>query len=390
MFILKRCFRRFMHAGRYYIWIMIELAMGASILLCQDSVRIAVQERLAAYERQFMEDTISIISHATAEHAVKSSKLPVTYDDYLFFLQEYPEDTEIYYMQYGSIFLGENISVLGVSGNKFQQLTGLCMEDGIVWIGRDVLERIDSSRDFAGQICSVRGNTIFLYGSGFTYRVLDEVKNPSIINFHSGAGGDISAAKCIFMPIEFVPLLEESPFFQATLEVGGEAYRQNAEEMIRYLGEENELYRYQAVDRRQVYLRNSKDFSDDIELLGWIGRFALLLTVVGIVGIMLVHLDERKKDFAVTMVVGGTKLSLAVETALEIFLFCMIGGAAALCVSVFAAPALSTSQYLVRLYGHSTGLLAVLVVGMTVIVCGVLLSCVEMKEPAAALKEIKG
>lgn len=181
-------------------------------MLCQDSVRIAVRERLVAYDRQFVEDSISIISYISAENARKYAGLPITYDDYAYFLQKYPEDTETYYMQYGNIFLGENISVLGISGNKFQQLTGLPMDDDIVWIGRDVLERIEASRDFAGQICSVGGDALFLYGSSFAYRVLDKVKNPSIINFNAGAGSDILAAKCIFIPIGLVPQLEETLF----------------------------------------------------------------------------------------------------------------------------------------------------------------------------------
>ncbi len=358
-------------------------------MACQDSVEISVRDRLAAYERQFAENTVSIKSYSVAEDVWSISELPISYEDYRLFLREFSEDTELYYMQYGSIFLGgNNLSLLGVSGDKFQQLMGFAMEDDTVWIGRDALAEIESSAAFAGQFCSVRGDTLYLYGSAFPCRVLgEEVRSPSIIGFTSGAGNDIPAAECIFLPVGLVSQIQEPLFFQSTLEVGGKEYRQKAEQITGYLAEHNELYGYQVEDRRQVYLKNSRDFSNDIKLVGWIGRFALLLTAVGIIGIMLVHLDERKKDFAVSMVVGGTRRRLAAETAVEIFMLCLIGGIAALGISEIAAPMLSTSQYPVRLQGHSVGLLAVLVLCMTVGVCGVLLSCVKIKEPVVALKE---
>lgn len=389
MFIIERCVRRFRRAWRYYIWIVLELAAGISIVVCQDSVVIAVRDRLAVYERQFMEDTVSVNSYFTGDVPWGVSELPITYEDYLFFCQEVPKDTELYYMQYGNVYLGiEQISLLGMSSNKFQQLLGFPMED-TVWIGWDALKRIEAAEAFAGQYCSIRGEMLCLHGAVFPYRVLGEdIRNHSLINFNSGADDDIRVAECIFVPVELAAQIEEPLFFHSTLETGGAGYRQTAEKIADSLAERSTVYQYEVADRRQVYLKSSKDLSDDIKLVSCIGRVALLLTAVGIIGIMLIHLDERKKDFAISMVAGATKRRLVAETVLEILALCLCGGIAALGISAVTAPMLSTSKYLVSLKGHSISFLTAIVFGMAILVCLVLFSCVKIKEPVKALREV--
>lgn len=390
MFVIERCVRRFRRAWRYYIWVILELAAGLAIMVCQDSVGIAAADRLEAYERQFMEDTVSVVSYGK-EWNRNSSELPVPYEAYCSFLEELPEDTELYCMQQGRIYLGiQDVELIGMSDNIFRHLIGFDMED-TVWIGREALNRIQEAEAYAGSVCSVREDTIRLYGSDFPYRVLEgKIKNSSIIGFTGNPDADIQAVESIFVPLGLVTQIQEAgaPFYNSTLAVGGAEYRQRAELIAERLTERSSAFCYEVEDRRQVYLKNSADFTDNIRIVGWIGKFALVLTAVGIIGIMLIHLDERKKDFAVSMVVGATGGRLALETAFEIFVLCLFGGIAALGVSAIAAPMQSTSQYMVRLEGHSVALLTVTVLGMAALVCAVLAFCVKIKEPVAALKEV--
>lgn len=391
MFIIERCLRRFQRAWRYYIWIILELAAGAAIMVCQDSVSIAAAERLKAYERQFMENTVSVMNYSGEEWRWDMSELPVPYEAYSSFLEELPEDTELYCMQQGKIYLGiQDIDLIGMSDNMFRYLIGFDMED-TVWIGREALKQIEDADAYAAADCSVDNNTICLYGSNFPYRVLEgEVKNSSIIGFSANPDADILTEKSIFVPLELVTQIQEAgkPFYNSTLTVGGADYRERAEQIAESLEAQSRAFHYAVEDRRQVYQKNSKDFTDDIQTVGWIGRFALILTAVGIVGIMLIHLDERKKDFAISMVVGATRRRLAAETAFEIVVLCLLGGIAALGISAIAVPMQSTSQYMVKLEKHSVGLLAVTIPGMAALICAILSSCVKIKEPVVALKEV--
>lgn len=391
MFVIERCVRRFRRAWRYYIWIVLELAVGASIVVCQDSVAIAVEERLGAFERQFMEDTVSVVSYSGSEWNWNTSELPVPHEVYCSFLEELPRDTELYCMQQGRIYLGiQDVDLIGMSDNYFQHLIGFDMED-TVWIGREALKQIQEAEAYAGSVCSVGEDTICLYGSVFPYRVLEgSIKNSCIIGFSADPHADIQTAESIFVPLGLVTKIQETgtPFYNSALVVGGAEYRQRAEQIAERLTEQSRAFHYKVEDLRRVYLKNSGDLSQDVELVGWIGKFALILTAVGIIGIMLIHLDERKKDFAVSMVVGATGGRLAAETAFEIFALCLFGGIAALGISAIIVPMQSTSQYMVRLEGHSVVLLAVTVLGMAALVCGILSSCVKIKEPVTALKEV--
>lgn len=359
-------------------------------MACQDSVGIAAADRLEAYERQFMENTVSVMNYSGEEWNWDTSELPVSYEAYCSFLEELPRDTELYCMQQGRIYLGvQDVNLIGMSDNIFLHLIGFDMED-TVWIGREALQQIHEAEAYAGSVCSVGEDTICLYGSVFPYRVLEgRVKNESIIGFSADPHADIQTAESIFIPLGLVTQIQEAgtPFYNSVLSVGGAEYRKKAEQIAERLTEQSRVFRYEVEDRRLVYLKNSADFTEDIRIVGWIGKFALVLTAVGIIGIMLIHLDERKKDFAVSMVVGATGGRLALETAFEIFVLCLFGGIAALGMSAIIAPMQSTSQYIVRLEGHSVALLAVTVPGMAALVCGVLFSCAKIKEPLAALKE---
>lgn len=391
MFVIERCVRRFRCAWRYYIWIILELAAGLTIMICQDSVGIAAMDRLEAYERQFMEDSVSVMSYSGEEWNRDTSELPVPCEVYCSFLEELPKDTELYCMQQGRIYLGiQDVDLIGMSDNFFRHLIGFDMED-TVWIGREALKQIQEAEAYAGSVCSVGENIICLYGSNFPYRVLEgSIKNPSIIGFSANPDADIQTAESIFVPLGCVTQIQEAgtPFYNSVLAVGGAEFRQRAEQIAESLTDRSRVFCYEVEDRRQVYLKNSEDLTDDIRIVGWIGKFALILTAVGIIGIMLIHLDERKKDFAVSMVVGATGGRLALETAFEIFILCLFGGIAALGISSIIAPMQSTSQYMVRLEGHSVALLTVTVLGMAALVCVVLFSCVKIKEPVTALKEV--
>lgn len=393
MYLLERSAKRFLKAWRYYIWVILELVAGVAIVVCQDSVAIAVQKRLECYERQFVENAVSIDCTLASDRFWDTEELPISYEDYTALMQEFPEDTELYYIQYGRIWLGLNgISVLGVSDNEFEQLTGYPMQD-TVWIGENIWRMLGGEPgESGGQDCYIQGDSLYLYGSSFPCRVMGkETAGQSIISFSAGAGNDILFEECILIPIDFVPRIQgpESLFYNVTLEIGGEAYLQKADWIAGYLAERSSLFHYTVVDRYRDYIQNSQDLSSTIYLLGWIGKFALLLVGVGIVGIMLIHLDERKKDFAVSMVAGGTRLRLAAETVVEIFALCLLGGILALGVAGVAAPMLSTSQYSVELPAHSVGLAAEIVLGMAVLVCGVIFACIKIKEPVIALKEAK-
>ncbi len=391
MFIIERCLRRFRHAWRYYIWVILELAAGAAILVCQDSVSIAAAERLEAYEQQFMENTVSVMNYSGEGWNWNMSELPVPYEAYNSFLEELPKDTELYCMQQGRIYLGiQSVNLIGMSENMFRHLIGFDMEN-TVWVGREALNQIKGADAYTAADCSVDDDTICLYGSNFSYRILEgEVKNSSIIGFSANPDADILTEESIFVPLELVTQIQEAgkPFYNSTLTVGGADYRERAEQIAELLEAQSRAFHYAVEDRRQVYQKNSKDFTDSIKIVGWIGRFALILTAVGIVGIMLIHLDERKKDFAISMVVGATRRRLTAETVFEIVVLCLLGGIAALGIAAVVVPMQSTSQYMVKFEKHSVGLLAVTILGMAALICVVLSSCVKIQEPAAALKEV--
>ncbi|MCM1025361.1 MAG: ABC transporter permease [Roseburia sp.] len=388
MYLWERSVGRFRKAWRYYVWAVLELAVGITIIVCQDSAAASIRERGECWQRQSAADRISVESYVAADF-FESDGLPITYEDYGVLREKYSGTADLYYVQYGSLYLSLNpISVLGVSENKFQDLTGYPMGE-TAWIGRKALKTIREASLSGGMgSCSVQGDLFYLNGNCFSWRLLEKPDNEILIGF-SGANSDLSMEECIFLPLSLAESISEPLFYNAGLEVGGEDFRRKGAEIVEYLSEIHDDFHYAAADRYQMYRKYSQDFYDTVSLLGWIGRVSLLLTTAGIVGILLIHMDERKKDFAVSMAVGATRRRLMAETALEIFLLCLTGGFLSVAAAGVISPMLSTSQYLVSLRLCSVGIAAAIAAGMTAAVWGVIFLCSRIREPMAALREIQ-
>lgn len=396
MYLLRRSVGRLLKSRRYYGWVILELLAGLAVVICQDSASIAIRERLACWQRQFQENMISVECYFSGDFFAKDrhSSIPISCEEYEAFREEFSGRAELYYVQYGSMFLGITpVSLLGMSDNEFERLIGYPMEDQ-VWIGEDALEWLEEAAVFGEGSCSLQDDRICLYGEDFLYEVLRNPANESMIGISSGAGDELQLSQCILIPAGALPSAVSaseggSVFHNATLEVGGKEFRQAAAGIVEALNKSGKPYSYAAVDRNLAFRKNSGDMYDTIRLLGWLGRCSLLLVAAGMIGILLIHLDERKKDFAVSMVTGATRSRLMAETAAEIFLVCLTGGVLAVGAAWVIAPLLSNSQYLVSLRMHSAGLALAIVAGMTILVWVVIFLCGRIKEPVAALKEIQ-
>lgn len=396
MYLLRRSVGRLMKSRRYYGWVILELLAGIAVVICQDSASIAIRERLACYQRQFQENMFSVECYFTGDFFAEGqdSLIPISHEEYEAFREEFSGRAELYYIQYGTVFLGiTSVGLLGMSDNEFERLVGYPMEDQ-VWIGEDALKQLGEAAGFAEGVCFLEGDRVCLYGEDFPFEVLRNPANGSLIGISSMAGNDLQLSQCILIPAGVLPSAVPaseggSVFYNASLEVGGKEFRQAAAQIVEALNKSGKPYSYAAVDRNLTYRKNSEDMYDSIRLLGWLGKASLLLVAAGMIGILLIHLDERKKDFAVSMVTGATRSRLMAETAVEVFLVCLTGGVLAVGAAWGIAPLLSNSQYSVSLRLHSAGLALAIAAGMTVLVCGVIFLCGRIKEPVAALKEIQ-
>ena len=130
---------------------------------------------------------------------------------------------------------------------------------------------------------------------------------------------------------------------------GAQRIREIGEEMIDLLSERHVNYTYEQVNKIKDYEENSESLSETLTLFSWILGFSLFLVSVGIMGVVFILLDKRKKDIMVSFWVGAEKWKLFAELLLELCFLCLLGGVLSLGIAAIMVPALQTSQYVVKM-----------------------------------------
>ena len=355
-YLIKRAFGRLWWNKKVYIFILLELVIGLTIIACQVNVSKAIEERLEEYERQFEKSGISI-HYFLSEGNVLSGGLAITKEDFEFLMKQYGEEVQLSYVSYGSVFNFDmkTITILGMSDWAFERMFGV--EGKEVYIGSVAKSYVEKGVVGMDEEFSIDVNGIQINGMSYPFREFDREQNKvGIIDFSSIAAYDKTAEKCIVVPLSVQGILEEKGIVKnCTLELcgkgntGAQRIREIGEEMIALLSERHGNYTYEQVNKIKDYEENSASLSDTLTLFSWILGFSLFLVSVGIMGVMFIILDKRKKDTLISYWVGAEMWKLVAELFLELCFLCLLGCVVSLGIATILVPTLQTSQYIVKM-----------------------------------------
>lgn len=355
-YLMKRALGRLWWNKKVYIFILLELVIGLTIITCQMNVSEAIEERLKEHERQFEKSGISI-HYFLSEGNALSGGLAITKEDFEFLMKQYGEEVQLSYVSYGSVFNFDmkTITILGMSNWAFERMFGV--EGKEVYIGSVAKSYVEKGVVGMDEEFSIDVNGIQINGMSYPFREFDREQNKvGIIDFSSIAAYDKTAEKCIVVPLSVQGILEEKGIVKnCTLELcgkgntGAQRIREIGEEIIALLTEWHGNYTYEQVNKIKDYEENSASLSDTLTLFSWILGFSLFLVSVGIMGVVFILLDKRKKDIMISFWVGAEKWKLFAELLLELCFLCLLGGVLSLGIAAIMVPALQTSQYVVKM-----------------------------------------
>ncbi len=355
-YLIGRAFGRLGWNKKIYIFILLELVMGLTIIACQINVSTAIEARLAEYERQFEKAGISI-NYYLAEGDTFSGGPAITGEDYEFLEKEYGDEVTLAYVSYGSLFNYDmkTITVLGMSDLAFERMFGV--EGKEAYIGSVAKSYVQKGVVGMDEELYIDESGIQTNGMCYPFREFDSEQNKvGIIDFSSIAAYDKSAEACIVVPLSLQEVFEEKEIVKnCTLEISGNGntgakrLREIGEEIIALLSERHANYTYEQVNKIKDYEENSVSLSDTLTLFSWILGFSLFLVSVGIMGVMFIILDKRKKDTLISYWVGAEKRKLVAELFLELCFLCLLGGVVSLGIAAALVPTLQTSQYIVKM-----------------------------------------
>lgn len=355
-YLIRRAFGRFWWNKKTYIFILLELVIGLTIIACQINVSEAIEERLTEYEEQFEKSGISI-HYFLSEGEVLTEGLAITREDYEFLSKQYGKEVDLSYVSYGSTynFDMKTITILGMSDLTFKRMFGV--EGKEPYIGSTAKSYAEKGVVGMDDELSIDVNGIRIRGMFYPFREFNNEQNKvGIIDFSSIAMYDKLAESCIVVPLCMQEILEEKEILRnCTLEIcgtgdtGERRIREIGEEIIVLLSERHTNYTYEQMNKIKDYEENSASLSDSLTLLAWMSGFSLFIVSVGITGVLFILLDKRRKDTLISYWVGAEKWKLVVELFLELCFLCLLGGAVSLAIAAAMVSTLQTSQYVVKM-----------------------------------------
>ncbi len=373
-YLIRRAFGRLWWNRKIYIFILLELVIGLTIIACQKNVSEAIEARLVEYERQFEKSGISIQCFLSESDAL-SGGLAITWEDFEFLSKQYGDEVELSYVSYGSAYNLDmkTITILGMSDLAFERMFGV--EGKKPYIGSTAKTYVEKGIVGMDDELSIDVNGIQIKGTFYPFQEFNREQNKvGIIDFSSIAMYDKLAETCIVVPLSMQEILEEKEvLWNCTLELSqagnteGTRIREIGEEMIVLLSERHTNYTYEQVNKIKDYEENSADLSDSLMLLSWISGFSLFIVSVGIMGVLFILLDKRRKDMLISYWVGAEEWKLVVELFLELSFLCLLGGVVSLGIAATMVTMLQTSQYVVTMTSEAVwrvmGISLLIVVG---------------------------
>lgn len=58
-----------------------------------------------------------------------------------------------------------------------------------------------------------------------------------------------------------------------------------------------------------------------MELFVWVAKCSLVITTVGIIGVLLIYVEQRRREFVIALTLGATHGTLIFELFCEVLLF---------------------------------------------------------------------
>ena len=139
MYLIYRSFQKLWINKKTYFFIMLELAIGISVVMCGICSTYSAQSKLELCKQQIGTDGAVIEYY---ENGTASTDFPISVEDYITIRDSYSE-TDISYLLFAhSIYLTQassnvkNVSLISMDAASFARFFGFAPQDDTIYLGR--------------------------------------------------------------------------------------------------------------------------------------------------------------------------------------------------------------------------------------------------------------
>lgn len=378
------------HRATYFI-LLLEVAIGVTVVLCGFLSGRAAQTRLGLYEAQNSLGSVSLQYYSKALNGTAQEN-PISSADYEWLKTRCGTMGRVSFLLCAhSIYQAErsgavrDVAFLAMNTEAFASIFGMEQRQDTVYVGRQVAADLKEGVKLFEPWIRLDTSGIALDNTEYQVEALPSGTKTLVLTALEGF--DLDAAQLVVLPEAQMQLLENNgnfavPYLSIAMTEDSDCLESLADELhTRHPG-----YEYSIVDQRAQMLSSMEDLTQEIRLFSWVAKFALLITTVGLVGILLIYLEQRKRELAIALTQGATQWTLLFELVCEVFLLTLLGGVLGVLASAALAPGLSNSAFTVTFHWMSVPIMLAIVLMITFVSCGCVLLGAASRYPNQLLR----
>lgn len=393
-YLIYRAFQKLWINKKIYFVIALELAIGITVVLCGMISAYSAKSRLELYKQQIGEQGLVIEYSGSRNFA--NTELPVTVEDYEIIKEEHRELDISYLLFTRTIYQTrksmdvKNVTFVSMDADFFVRCFGFEPQDDAIYIGTQVADDLEKEGlTFFEKWLSWEEDNAIIGESDFEDIVrLNSLDKPIFVALLI----ELEMESIVILPEKCMNALELNaegqltPCLRIMPGLDGEG-PDGALEVVQMLQDRHSSYTYRVSEQYLELQKSITDLTQEIRIFSWIAWFVLIITMVGIVGILLIYMEKRKRELAIILALGGTRATIFKEIFLEVFLLCFISGCTGLTATVIAVPYLSTGVFTAYFHWGSIVVMLGVVLAITIISCSCVILGIRDIYPTKILKK---
>lgn len=362
----------------------VEIVIGMVVIACALQASMAANDRSDQIEEQLRYFTYRVCSSS----GDPGDEFAVDYADVIALQTLYGGSVSFGYScyVYNPSFQGSQIIDMYYLFMTPAYYTFFGLRPDTVYVGQSLTAKQSTALKGVLGTASFGNGRVSIEGLRCPYEPLRSAQNLSLIP--SGfIGMDVPLDNAIIFPASYLDAAPTLPLSYFSL-VFSTADASVADDICAYLASRHEGREYWTENQWESFQSGRDNLSRNSKLLGWMATFSLCIVSVGIIGLLMQLIQEKKRDIAICLSLGATKTRLFLEIFLETSFFCFTSAALGCVASIPILPFTGTPYY--QPVWRAQSLLVCL--GLTTVVT--LLSCalstldISRISPIQTLKEL--
>lgn len=375
---------------KVYVFLLIEIALGLGVVLCGFHSRACADYRLKLYQEQNA-DGLNLRGIATGNQR----QLAITVQDYRNIQKNYGRNGCFSYMILMHAIYRlpgdegvQDMTIVSMNDAFFESIWGFSPQPEVAYLGNRIGSDCRKNMEVLADWLRCKENEIYVGEKTFSTYLLPQKISTLVLAAETEF--DQAVSSMLILPESQLEFLEQHIIGSPIVFFRIDPLKDQAVDFIydiaRWLQDEHPEYQYQVIDQRLQMEKSIRELTSQIQQLSWFAKISLMITVVGLVGVLLIFLERRRREMAICRMLGATKYQLFAELFWEVFLLTLMGGILSILLLFTLIPNLSTVVFRVTFQWKSIFIVLGTATCITLISCSCAIAAISSNSPLKILR----